>query len=324
MSKRQREKEEDGRISNLQPAMEEPDDGESEDIEWFADDDDGDGTANTRVHNTPAHICALEVVQKTKPETADTETQTETVETPQQHSTPVPSDHHELEEDPTFISSNHYAVVEEPKKSLFEHIKQLQDPGFALGNLVRDLGATQLYPDITKFKNEERRRAAVQEAVRNLLTGGLVGKTLSWLPFGGRAMGVTTSQRLLAPLTVMALAEVKFFTISKRKSETHNYVVKLWRATLETDLDCCVTSESKSIVDMLMRIGAKEVKTKNTIQVEYILGKTENLFTGEKHTELTGIKVCKAVVLSTHDCHSCSTQCKGFSEKLSYLRGRSC
>lgn len=154
-----------------------------------------------------------------------------------------------------------------------------------------------MYPDVTQFKDVERRRKAVQDGVRNLLTGGLMGRTLSWLPFGGRSWDVSPSQKLLAPLTIMAFAEAKFFMLKNTKSETYEYVLRLWRGTLDADLDCCTTSTPVDIVALLNRIGTKEVKTKNTIKVGYIFENDENLFTGDTVPVLRGIKVSKDVVL---------------------------
>lgn len=267
-------------------------------------------------HNTHGYTDAAEIVKisetadmQTRSRYADMQTQTEEFSSTS------------LVEKPPKPANDHVTLVEEEaKKSLLEHLRTVPASGYILQYLITNLGKTELYPDVGTIQSTEMKRIAIQNSLKSLETGGLLGSALTCLlPLGGRVIGMNL--RFLAPLTIMAIAEAKYRT-ENFESQTSKYVMRLWRGTLEEDLDCCVNSRPNSVLAVLSTIGAPvEAKKRRTMPVSYTYRNVPNLISGEDISVVHGIKVSRVRRICLMACCE-RINFVGYGYDLSSLRRR--
>lgn len=187
-------------------------------------------------------------------------------------------------------------VEQEFKKSLLSHLRGELHQRELLKILMRELATKEQYINIQELatNDPDMKLIRINECVKSLQTGGIIGNALvCLLPLYGRFKAVSLSARLLAPLTIMATAEAKCKATSDHfVSPTCKYVMRLWRGTLQDGMDCCVTSSPKSLFNLLDLIGAVdfEAQKRKTKVVDWNYENIPNLFTGEDHWRVTGIR----------------------------------
>lgn len=232
-----------------------------------------------------------------KPETAEMHTQTE-MQAQTEDSIVLPSSFYTPKKATSSPEERIVQVELEPKTSLLQHLRKLAASCDILSNLNSQLGRTEQYPDVSSLQDSEGKLFRITVCIRDLQTGGIMGDALvSLLPLPGRFRGVSVSSKLLAPLTIMAIAEAKlnphYFPQEHKGSQLScKYVTRLWRGTLDEGLDCCTTSSPKYLVALLDSIGAREKKPcqRKTKAVDYHFETALNIFTGQEHQVFSGIK----------------------------------